>query len=718
MLDGPAGSPSPVSARVGRPLLVPRLAAQQRAGSRGTRGVRRSSETSLRGPIKVRESVSLSWFRSLLNMSALRFTTHGASTTVDTGIAIRPPRMGLVPEHDDCGNSGRRSSELQFRILGPVQVWRNGSEIQLDGSKQRTVLAALLLARGRLVSDTRLSELLWGDDPPKTFAAQIYTYVSRLRKYLADDVEIIRQRPGYLIPAYSAKLDYDEFQRLTRFGRAALTDGRHVQAAAQLTAAQALWRGPALMNVTAFMNDAEFTPLDEARIESLECRIDADLALGHHAELVSELTGLVAQHPLRERFRAQLMSALHRSERQADALRVYFEGRETLSEELGVDPGPMLADAYKKVLLDVDPHQERPAAVTTAGRALVCLRPAMLPPDLPDFTGRIEQTNRLLGLLSPERTGNSRSQRQGHVTGMAGTGKSALAVHVAHLCRNGFPDGQLYVNLRAADDGQVDPAEALAWFLRALGCNPSEVPAALQERVQLYRSLLADQRMLVVLDNASTDEQVRHLLPAGSGCGLLVTSSTPMVQISAEHQVELPLLTADESIAFLSRMSGCQPIDSDRRSAELVIEYCGNLPTALRIAGTRLTGKPHWTFRRMANSLADEPGRLDRLQLGSVAVRQTLLQAFQELERDAQRSLRALSVFHQSVFTARRASLVLGMSEASAEDILESLVDYHWLTVTRGDDAECTGYRLHILVSLFARAMDSFQPVSRLTTVS
>ncbi len=651
-------------------------------------------------------------------MSALRFATHGARTTGATGSFIRSAHPHSLSERDESGPAGKRSPGLQFRILGPVQVWRGESEIQLDGSKQRTVLAALLLARGRLVTDTRLSELLWGEDPPKTFAAQIYTYVSRLRKYLGVDIEIVRQRPGYFIPAMSAKLDYDEFQRLTRFGRAALAGGRHLQAAAQLAAAQALWRGPALMNVTAFMNDAEFTPLDEARIESLECRIDADLALGRHAEVVSELTGLVAHYPLRERFRAQLMAALHRSERQADALRVYFEGRETLSEELGVDPGPMLADAYQKVLLDADPRPASAAAVPSAGRALVCLRPAMLPPDLPDYTGRTEQLSRLVELLSPGRASSSSSQPRGLITGMAGTGKSALAIHVAHRCRANFPDGQLYVNFRRAGDAPVDPAEALAWFLRALGCTPSEVPADLQERAQLYRSLLADQQMLVVLDNASTDEQVRHLSPAGSACGLLVTTTTPMIDVPAAHRVELPPLTADESIAFLARMAGCQPIESDRRSAELVTEYCGHLPTALRIAGTQLTGRPHWTFRRMANTLADEHGRLDRLQLGSLTVRQTFVGALQELEQDAQRSLRALSVFHQGVFTARRAAMVLGMSEACAEDILESLVEHHWLTVTRGEDTGCTGYRLHVLVSLFARALNSVRPATRLTTVS
>jgi len=301
---------------------------------------------------------------------------------------------------------------------------------------------------------------------------------------------------------------------------------------------------------------------------------------------------------------------------------------------------------------------------------------------------------------------------------MAGTGKSALAIHLAHRCRADFPDGQLYINFRTAGNTQVDPADALGWFLRALGCKPSEVPAELQERAQLYRSLTADQRMLVVLDNASTDEQVRHLAPAGSACGLLVTTSTPMSNVPAAHQVVLPPLTADESIAFLTRMAGCQPIESDRRSAELVTEYCGYLPTALRIAGTRSTGRPHWTFRRMASNLADEHGRLDRLQLGSLAVRQTFVQAFQSLEHDAQRSICALSVFHQGVFTARRASMVLGMCEASAEDILESLVEHHWLTVTRGEDTGCTGYQLHILVSLFARTLGSARPAGRLTTVS
>ncbi|WP_157641103.1 AfsR/SARP family transcriptional regulator [Longispora albida] len=239
---------------------------------------------------------------------------------------------------------------MDFRILGPVEVWNNGEEIPLDGSKQRTVLAALLLAGGRMLSDSHLCALLWGENPPATFNAQLYTYVSRLRKYLGDGVNIVRRRPGYLIRIKPGELDSEEFDRLSRAGREALRLGRYAEAARQLGAALELWRGPALANVTEFLADTQSYRLEEARMVALECRIEADLALGRHVQLLSELTGLVAERPLHEGLRIQLMRALCDSDRQADALGVYQDGRRVLAEELGIDPGRALSEAYRAIL--------------------------------------------------------------------------------------------------------------------------------------------------------------------------------------------------------------------------------------------------------------------------------------------------------------------------------------------------------------------------------
>lgn len=240
---------------------------------------------------------------------------------------------------------------MEFRILGPVEVWRDGQEIVLDGAKQRTVLAALLLARGCMLSDSQLCSLLWGENPPATFNAQLYTYASRLRRHLGDEVSIVRKRPGYFIRIGPGRLDSEEFERLAKSGREALAAKRYEEAAPQLRQALALWRGPALANVTQSLVDSDARRLEEARLAVLEKRVEADLALGLHRHLVPELTGLVVEHPLHEVLRAQLMMALHRCDRQADALAVYQKGRQVLIEELGVYPGKVLTRTYQEILM-------------------------------------------------------------------------------------------------------------------------------------------------------------------------------------------------------------------------------------------------------------------------------------------------------------------------------------------------------------------------------
>ncbi|CCA59562.1 hypothetical protein SVEN_6276, partial [Streptomyces venezuelae ATCC 10712] len=240
---------------------------------------------------------------------------------------------------------------MDFRLLGPIEAERaGGGTVPLSGSKVHTVLAALLLAEGRVVSDTRLAALLWAFDPPATADAQIYTYMSRLRKHLGEEVEIVRRRPGYVLRAPGARIDLAEFTRLSALGRAALAERRFEDAAALLREALGLWRGTALANATEELIDAELPRLEEARMIALESRIEAELALGRPEETVAELTGLVAEHPVRERLRAQLMTALYRCGRQADALHTYHEGRALLADRLGVDPGEALGSAYRSVL--------------------------------------------------------------------------------------------------------------------------------------------------------------------------------------------------------------------------------------------------------------------------------------------------------------------------------------------------------------------------------
>jgi DNA-binding SARP family transcriptional activator len=259
---------------------------------------------------------------------------------------------------------------MEFRVLGPVEVRHDGREVPLDGSKQRTVLAALLIAGDRLVSDTEMTGYLWGDRPPITVNAQIYTYVSRLRKILGNQAGISRRSPGYLLWIGAARFDLAEFVAQSRLGHAALADGHYEEAAELLRSALALWRGPALVNVSEQLSHAEGPQLDEARIAALAGRIDADLALGRHIQLLPELTGLVQRFGLQERFRAQLMTVLYRCDRQADALVVYDQGRRMLAEELGIDPGTLLRGVHRAILTGVgEPWATGPLVAAGAGGA-------------------------------------------------------------------------------------------------------------------------------------------------------------------------------------------------------------------------------------------------------------------------------------------------------------------------------------------------------------
>lgn len=251
---------------------------------------------------------------------------------------------------------------LEFRVLGPVEVHHDGQEVPLDGSKPRTVLTALLLADNGTVSDTQMSDFLWGDHPPATFNAQIYTYVSRLRKTLRREVGITRRSRGYELRLTGCAFDLREFEEQAAHGQSALAAGQYEDAARLLRAALRLWRGPALTGVSEHLSDAEAPRLEEARIAALESRIEADLALGRHAQLLPELTKLVRRHPLQERFRAQLMTTFYRCDRQADALVLYEEGRRMLADELGIDPGSLLREVHLAILT-ADPVLASPRRV-------------------------------------------------------------------------------------------------------------------------------------------------------------------------------------------------------------------------------------------------------------------------------------------------------------------------------------------------------------------
>ncbi|SDH33731.1 DNA-binding transcriptional activator of the SARP family [Lentzea fradiae] len=580
---------------------------------------------------------------------------------------------------------------MEFRILGPVGLWLNGAELPLKGSKQRTILAALLLAREKVLSDAQLGEVLWGKNPPATYQAQIYTYASRLRRHLHGGMALIRQGSGYFMRIGTARFDFHEFENLSRTGREALRLGRFDEASELLRGALSLWRGPTLTDVTDLLAETERPGIEEVRLKTLESRIDAELALGRHHELISELVGLVNADPLRERTRAQLMIALYQGDRQAEAFATFQEGSRLLSDELGVDPGPTLRNAYQAILT----HDVRPAFPVQRNSVTTTPRPATPAAGTPDFTGREAELDVVTDRL---RTRSSLVT----VTGMPGVGKTVFALHVADRLRAEFPDGRLHVDLRGGGT-PLSPGEALGALLGGLGVSGSSLPSSLDQRATLYRDLLAERRMIVVLDDAATDPQVRPLLTGAPHCRTIITTRRVLTTLGGQHTLTLPPLGDDEALALFTSIAGPERTDAEKAAAARIVRLCHGLPLAVRIAGARAAAKLHWSLERMAARFADPDRLLDELRLGDLDVRERFRGGCESLDPLSRSALLRLSLLDSPSFPHSATSSLLGLPDASGEQVTEHLLDMHLLELAGIEPGGEQAYRFHPLARLVAR---------------
>ncbi|MFD5597004.1 BTAD domain-containing putative transcriptional regulator [Streptomyces griseorubiginosus] len=736
---------------------------------------------------------------------------------------------------------GRGSqSGLRFGLLGPpilydghdAQGGHGGAGVRVVGSrKQRILLAALLLEAGRVVSTKSLKEALWGSTPPASAKASLHNHVSRLRRLLDDPERLQAVAPGYLLRVAPGELDVQVFESHAARARGAHAHGDWTETLHACAAALALWRGAPLSGVPSEIAGYTLVQrLEEARLLLLEWRYDAELALAPSRPdaLVPELSALAAEHPLRESYHRQLMLALHRTGRQAEALAVHRDLRSRLIEELGVEPGPAVRAAHVEVLrggaaarstepndltappahstnrshstdradsadstdrahgtdwadttdrahgtdqahgvnlADATPdtpdanasHDTDPAAAptpavpdtdavdpepqrahpTTPGdlppnatrgdsppTPLTPSRPAQLPPPPGHFTGRLA-TRRDLHRALTSGTGPS----LGVISGMAGVGKSALALHVAHGLRDRFPDGQLYVNLQGATPGMtpLTPAQALTALLRDLGADPRSIPEHPDAAAALLRSLLAPTRTLMVLDDAASAAQVRPLLPAGHGCAVLVTSRSPLTALDDAHRFPLTPLSAEESAELLRVVSGRDgratttshrttttdgtpspptPIDATHP----LIELTGRLPLALRVVAARLAARHALTPDVLADQLAATEDRLRHLEYDDLSVRRSLAVAHDALAASGRRSDRdaalvlcrigALDLPTYGVPLVARLLGTDGTDESRAEDALDRLVDVALL-----EETAYGRYAPHGLVRDFAREL-------------
>lgn len=634
-------------------------------------------------------------------------------------------------------------------LLGPVEVSSGGQRIALNGAKPTAILAALVVHLGEVLSAERLVDLTWEEEPPATARALVASHVSGLRRALAgtEGCDAIRTRsPGYVAELPPSAVDARRFEEAFAAGRRAAVEGRAEEAVDLLRAASRLWRGrDALEGLGQSFARVEAMRLTELRLEAKEFRFSAELDLDRRTDLVSELVAHVAAHPLRERPRGQLMTALFRTGRMPDALRCYDEGRRLLRTELGVDPGPELRTLHQALLRADTTVLGAPAArrATSAGKTPVHARaeapsrpdedtpshhrpeqshgpeqshrsershdgtgrpvPTQLPPDVADFIGRTEQTAWATALLEEVRNPLRTAPPIGVISGRSGTGKTALAVHVGHRTAELFPDGQLFVDLRASDSEPVRTADALARLLRALGVDP-ETPAHDEEDLLgLYRTHIARRRVLLILDNAVSEALLRPLLPPGGGSAVLITGRRRLVALEGASHLDLGVPSETEAVDLLARVAGpTRPALEPDRAAEIVA-LCGRLPLAVRIAGARLAARPHWTPARLASRLRDERRRLDELQAGDLEVRASLGLGYADLDKQEQRALRRLALMDLPDFAAWVAGPLLDVSEDDAEDAVEQLVDCHFVEVVGTDETGSTRYRIHDLAREYAR---------------
>jgi DNA-binding SARP family transcriptional activator len=567
---------------------------------------------------------------------------------------------------------------MRLRVLGEMEVRGSEGWLPVRALKQRMLLATLLLGRGSPVSIERLIDQLWPDEQPRDPANQVHLLVSRLRRLFgADGSEVIQTvRPGYLLTLAPEGTDADRFEQLAEQGSRALGKDQPEQAVDALAEGVALWRGPAYTDaLSCAAVAAEAERLEQVRLAVLEARLDAELRLGRHATVAGELRGLVDDHPFRERLSALLMLALYRSGRQADALEAYQRAYRRLDEELGVQPGPELQDLHQRML------QGDPALGPAVENAAAATKPAQLPTDLSSMTGRRAELEGLLAL----------ADRGGHrpgavvisaIDGMAGIGKTALAVHVAHKLAGKFPDGQVFLDLHGFTHGlaPLSPATALDRLLRSIGVSGEEIPDTVESRAALWRTRLAGKQLLLLLDNAASESQVQPLLPAGSGCLVIVTSRHRLGDLDDAVPVSLDVLSASDAVALFYKVAG--PGRLDRETAELVgdaVDLCGRLPLAIRLLASRLRKRSAWRLADLLERLRDDRARVIELDTGRRSVAAAFGVSYEQLDDEQRRVFRLLGQHPGADFDAYAAAALADLDVSAAERVLEGLVDVHLL---------------------------------------
>lgn len=577
-------------------------------------------------------------------------------------------------------------------MLGPVEAVVDGTPFEIGRRRERLLLAVLLLNPNQPVPVGRLAELLFRDGQKPRDA--LYVSASRLRRRLrAANVELSSTPAGYTLVVDPETVDVHRFTRCLDQARCACDP---IARADLLHQALRLWRGPALADVASDeLRERLCAGLEEQRLSALESRVEADLELGRHHDLVSELAELTTAHPDRERLLAARMLALYRAGRQNEALAVYQKSATTLAAATGLDPGPALTNMQVAIL------RNDPALATGADpRPPAALQPAQLPTDLATFTGRGAELDALLDAADDD--GSPSAVVISAIDGMAGIGKSALAVHAAHRLTSRFPDGQLFVDLHGHTQGMrpVDPADALDHMLRSLGVPGAHIPHAAAQRAALLRTRLRGQRVLVVLDNALDAAQVRPLLPGAPSCLVLITSRRRLADLDDARPISLDLLPTADAVTLFERAAGADRLAG--APAELIgeiVALCGHLPLAIRIAAARLRHRQAWTLTDLVERLRDQQHRLAELRSGHRSVTAAIDVSYTHLDRCQQQVFRLLGLHPGPDIDVAAAAALTGLTEHDAAQLLDDLLDVHLL-----QQRQPHRYRFHDLVGEHATA--------------
>jgi DNA-binding SARP family transcriptional activator len=563
-------------------------------------------------------------------------------------------------------------SKISFHLLGPLKCQAHGTPVRIRGAKQQTVLAILLLAGGKPVALPRLIDAVWDGPAPSTATKQIRNAVSDLRHALAHTgVSILASGDGYRLDRAGSALDLDEF---TRRAELAAFKSDPADKAEALRSALSLWRGRPLAGLTNPALRSQLAGIEELRLAALEQRVELELELGMHASLIGELTAAVAEHPFRERFVAQLMTALCRSGSRAQALKVFDDTRRRLRDELGVDPEPALRDLHLRILAGT-----RPDAVGDSE-----LPWNNLPGDAAPLTGRDSEQELVRRALRGHADGPGATPAVVAVDGMAGVGKTAFALHLGRQLAHAYPDGQLYVDLRAHGlaGPRLDASAALALLLRAAGLPAGSMPADLEGRRATWHHRLAGRRVLIILDDAAAAAHVAPLLPHAPGCLTVVTSRRRLSSLHSTFQLSLSEFSIAAGRDLFGSVVGDGRPQAESAAVDEILRHCGQLPLAIRSAAVRLRHRSAWSVSYLASRLADGRSRLAELSTDSAGLAESFDMSFNRLDPEHQRLFRLLSSIAAHDIDADRAAALAGLPVHHTARLLEGLVDSHMLLAT------------------------------------